>query len=353
MPGQTDDDMLAARWYGIRDIRVERVPRPVPASNQALVEVEWVGLCGSDIEEYLQGPVVVTPQVVLGHEIVGVVAESAADGTGPAIGTRVVVDVVTGCGHCFWCQRHEEGLCPELVVTGQHVDGGLASYVVARAERLVQLPAALDSRVAAMAEPLAVAVRAMRKAGTLTGKRVVIIGGGTIGMLCAQVAHASGATSVLVAEPDARRRAMIASWSVDTLWESSPGQRAQELAARFPGRGVDVVVECAGRAGLAGEAVTLVRRGGLVVLTGVVPPPEPLDTLDIVLGEKTVVGSAAHMWDDDVAVAVDLLASGAIRVETMLTHEVPLAQIDRAFQILTTPEEGAVKLLVSVRGATA
>lgn len=343
--------MPAARWYGIRDVRVEQVRQPVCGDGEALVQVEWVGLCGSDVEEYVEGPVVAVPPVILGHEIVGVVRQPAADGTGPDTGTRVVVDVVTGCGHCFWCRRHDEGLCPELLVTGQHVDGGLAQYVVGRAERLVVVPSHLDPRVAALAEPLAVAVRALRKAGSLIGRGVLIVGGGTIGMLCAQVARAAAASTVVVVEPGVHRRELIGSWGVDTVWAPSPHSRAQEVAARFPARGVDVVVECAGRAGLAAEAASLVRRGGMVVLTGVVPPPEPMDTLDLVLGEKTVVGSAAHMWDDDVAVAIQLLASGAVDIGSMITHEVPLAEIGRAFEIMTDPTKEAVKLLVSVRGS--
>ncbi len=342
--------MSAARWYGAGDIRIDQVQQPVPDNGDALVEVEWVGLCGSDVEEYLHGPVVAHPPLILGHEIVGIVRVSAADGTGPAAGTRVVVDVVTGCGNCYWCQRHDEGLCPDLVVTGQHANGGLARYVVGRAERLVVVPPHLDPRTAALAEPLAVAVRALRKAGNLTGRGVLIFGGGTIGMLCAQVARVGAAASIVVVEPGPRRRETIESWDVDTVWAKSKQERADDVAGHFPGRGVDVVVECAGRSGLAGEAASLARRGGLVVLTGVVPPPDPMDTLDIVLAEKTVVGSAAHMWDDDVVVAVGLLANGSVDVTSMITHEVPLAEIGRAFEILTDPKQDAIKLLVSVTG---
>jgi 2-desacetyl-2-hydroxyethyl bacteriochlorophyllide A dehydrogenase len=313
-----------------------------------VIAVEWVGLCGSDAEEYLHGPVVISPPVTLGHEIVGVVARPAADGSGPAVGTRVVVDVVTGCGICYWCQRHEEGLCPDLVVTGQHVDGGLAEYVAARAARLIPVPENLDARHAALAEPLSVAVRAARKAGSLIGKSVVVIGGGTVGMLTGQLARTAGAHPVVIVEPNQARRELIGRWDVATAWEVDRESRRRALLQQLPERGCDVVFECSGRPGMTAEALQLARRGGTVLLLGVLAEDEPIDTLDVVLGEKIVHGSSAHMWDDDVAVAVDLLASRKIDVAPMITHTISLEQTAEAFEILTDPTQGAIKLLVRV-----
>ena len=342
--------MRAARWKGRGRIIVEPSARPVPTADEAVVAVDWVGLCGSDVEEYVEGPVVIREGVVLGHEIVGTVAEPAADGSGPPAGTRVVVDVVTGCGHCYWCVRHDEGLCPDLVVTGQHVDGGLADFVLGRADRLIPIPDGLDSRTAALAEPLSVAVRAARKAGRQLGRSVVIVGGGAIGMLTAQVALAGGASPVIVVEPDEERRRLVEAWGAKAVWGTSAESRRAAVAALVPERGVDLVYECSGRRGMSAESVRLVRRGGLVVLLGVLPELEPLDTLDLVLGEKTVVGSAAHMWDDDVAVAVALLASGAIDGAEMISRTVDLDEVAAAFDSLVDPEEDIIKLLVRVGG---
>lgn len=340
--------MRAARWIARGRVELQEVPVPVPRPDEALVEVRWVGLCGSDAEEYLHGPVQITGAVTLGHEIVGVVVEGAADGSGPEAGTPVVVDVVTGCGTCYWCDRHQEGLCPDLVVTGQHVDGGLAQFVTGRADRLIPVPEEMDLRHAALAEPLSVAVRAVRKAGPLQGVRVVVVGGGTVGMLTAQVARAAGAERVVVIEPAQSRRDVIAGFGCVPMWGSTPEDRAEGIAAAFPGRGADVVFECSGRVGMMREATRLVRRGGTVVMLGIVAEDEPLDSLDLVLGEKAVVGSAAHMWDDDVSVAVGLLADGAVDVERMITHTFPLDQAAEAFAVLADPTVMTTKLLVEV-----
>lgn len=338
--------MLAARFHGPGDIRIEEIPVPTPGEDQALVRVRWAGLCGSDLEEYRDGPIVTRPPVVLGHEIVGTIAVAAANGSGPAVGTDVIVDVVTGCGRCFWCERHEEGQCPNLNVTGLDLDGGLAEYVIGRANRLLPVPPELNLRHAALAEPTAVAVRAVRKLGNVTGRSAVIIGGGTIGLLVGQVLSHAGATPVVVVEPVQSRREIAHRLDLTSEWADSPENRAAALAASMPPRGVDFVVECSGANGAMREAVHLLRRGGEAILLSVRPDDQQLDLTDIVLGEKTLRGSAAHMWDEDVAPALALLASGALDVEPLISHEVPLADARTAFELLADSTSGALKILV-------
>lgn len=343
--------MKAARWHARRDMRLESVPMPVPRADEAVVAVEWVGLCGSDAEEYREGPIVVKNPVTLGHEIVGTITRAAADGSGLPTGCRVVVDVVTGCGRCFWCQRHDEGLCPNLVVTGQHIDGGLAEFVIGRANRLVPVPDTLDPQHAVLAEPLAVAVRAVRKVGSIHGADILVVGGGAIGMLTAQVARRSGANSVLVLEPDESRRRLLSDWGIVGLWAGNPHVRKQRIAGMTTARGIDVVFECSGRPGMSAEAARLARPGGTIVLLGVLSGREPMDILDIVLHEKRLCGSAAHMWDDDVRVAVSMLDARSIQVAPMITHTRPLEDVIDAFEVLLDPGQQVIKLLVQVKNS--
>ena len=341
--------MDALRWHGRRDVRLKRMATPRPRAGQALVRVRWAGLCGSDLEEFTDGPIVVGGILTLGHEIVGTVASAAADGTGPEAGTRVVVDVVNGCGACYWCAGGEEGQCPHLEVTGLHTDGGLAHYVLARADRLIPVPDGLSLRTAALAEPLAVAVRAARKL-ECAGRSVLIVGGGTIGLLSAQVLRHAGASPVVVLEPSAERRAVATVLGIDAWWADSAEERSAGLTTRFPERGIDVVVECSGGAGVVREAVRLGRPGCTVVLLSVLPDDQLVDVTDIVLGEKTLIGSAAHRWDLDVAPAVQLLDAGTVRVDELITHTFPLDEAAKAFSVLADRSSGAIKVLVDVGG---
>lgn len=322
---------------------------PTPAEDEALIAVEWVGLCGSDLEEYLDGPIVVSGPITLGHEIVGTVVAPAADGSGPPAGTSVVVDVVTGCGHCFWCLDHNEGLCPEESVIGMDVDGGLAEFVAGRASRLIPIPEGLSAKHAVLAEPTAVAVRAVRKLGDVTGRGALIVGGGTIGLLTAQVLRHHGAEPVVLVEPHQARRALADELSFPTVWADIAEARASAIAEHFPSHGIDAVIECSGVDGAAGEAIGLVRPGGTALMLSVTPHHQSIDTTGIMLAEKTVVGSAAHMWDDDVVPAVALLASGAVRAAPLISHTLALHDGVRAFEILADRTQTSLKVLIGVR----
>jgi 2-desacetyl-2-hydroxyethyl bacteriochlorophyllide A dehydrogenase len=343
-------------WHAAGDVRVTDVPAPEPGPDEALVRVLWCGICGSDLEEYAEGPVVLPTRphpttgrmvpLVLGHEMVGVVERAAGSGVGPPAGTLVVPDVVTGCGRCWWCQRHEEGLCPELAVLGQQADGGLAELVAARADRLIVVPPHVPAQDAALAEPIAVAVRAARAAGPLVGQGVLVIGGGTVGQLVARVARAAGAGPVVVVDPVPMRRALAERGGASAAL--APGA---PVDAHFPPRGVDVVVEASGAPGQAANAVAMARRGGRIVLLGVQPRPEEIDVLDIVLHEKTIRGSAAHMYDDDVAVGIEMLAGGALSVDGLVTHRIALSDVvEEGFERLRRCDPGALKVLVDCTG---
>ena len=178
--------MKALRGHGARDLRLDDIEVPVAGPGRALIRVERVGLCGTDVEEYLHGPLDVpagaphpgsgfqTP-LALGHEVVGTAVDCPDDPRW--VGKRVIPDVVEGCGSCWWCLRHEEGLCRNLVVLATST-GGLAHYMSCRSDTLVPVPGDLGVDIAAFAEPAAVAVRAVAKAGDLRGSTVAVVGVG-------------------------------------------------------------------------------------------------------------------------------------------------------------------------------
>ncbi len=347
--------MLAARWHARRDIRMDEVHMPIPRVDQALLRVLWCGICGTDLEEFREGPLTVPvgrphpssgrqAPLTLGHEVVALIEEAAPDGSGPLAGTLVVPDVVEGCGRCWWCVRHQEGLCRQLSVLGQTDDGGLAHYMVARAATCIPVPSELDPQLAALAEPAAVAIRAIRKLQMPLGSRIAVIGGGTIGQLTVQVAAASGAASVLLVDPIAARR---------ELAERLTGCRTclpEELggvSGALLDPGLDAVIECTGRSGQLAQAVRLVRRGGNVVAVGLRGGLEGIDVPDLVLGEKRIVGSSAHLWDTDVTDAVAMIGDGRLEVLPLITHQVPLVDlVCVGLAALGDPTSGALKVLV-------
>lgn len=343
--------MRAARWHGRRDIRVGDVPVPEVTAGQVLVRVERVGLCGTDLEEYLEGPVdipSVTPHpgsgmvapLTLGHEVVGTVVQCPGGEIAP--GARVIPDVVVGCGRCWWCARHQTGLCPQLAVRGLQCDGGLATYMAADAGTCVIVPDMTPVDVAAFAEPASVAVRAIRKAGDVTGATAAIVGAGTIGLLTAQVAKARGAARVVIVEPRKERRDIAAALGLSEVIAPD----LVPVLARS-GRGADVVLECAGNQPAMDAALALCRAGGTVVAIGTPGAPLTLPMRSVVLAEKRIVGSAAHLWDEDVAAAVAMLSGRLLRTEPLLTDVISLANVvEDGFERLAR-DPLALKILVA------
>lgn len=349
--------MRAARWYGRGDVRVEDVPVPlVRAPHELVLAVEWCGICGSDAEEYRSGPIAVPIEphprrgsaapITLGHEFVGRVHRSAEDGSGPAVGTLVVPDVVLGCGACWWCVRHEEGLCETLAVRGQTEDGGLARYAIADARSCLAVPDGVTAEQAALVEPASVAVRAIRKLDVVLGARVAVVGGGTIGQLVARVASAAGAHVELVVDTRASRRELAQ--RSGAARSASPDEAA---ALVDPRGGFDAVFECSGADGALALAVDLARRGGTVMALGIRADPEQLDSTAVVLSEKRILGSAAHLWDEDSCPALSLITEGKLVVDDLITHRVLLDDVVAGgFDLLGDPAHDVLKVLVDCRG---
>lgn len=344
--------MRALRWHGRHDVRVDVVPVPRAKPGEVLVEVELCGVCGTDVQEVREGPLEIpvaaahplTGQrapVTLGHEVVGRVVE-ARDG-GPPAGTRVIPDVVAGCGSCWWCRRHQPGLCERLAVLGLQGDGGLARYMVASAATCVSVPDQVPPEVAVFAEPTAVAVRAVRKLGDLSGQRLAVVGLGTIGQLTSQVALAAGAGAVIATDPvDERRRVA----DRPGVAPEPPDRFADAVLEATDGRGADGVLECSGAPDALASGLRSLRRGGTLVAVGLPSHHVVFDLRAPALAEQRIVGTAAHVWDEDVAAAMSLLAAGHVKVDRIPTRRISL---DTACTMLADPPGDVLKLLVDPR----
>jgi (R,R)-butanediol dehydrogenase/meso-butanediol dehydrogenase/diacetyl reductase len=341
--------MLAVRWHARGDVRVEEVPAPLPPGpGEVQLQVRWCGICGTDLEEWLSGPVFIPAAVphpvtgaraplVLGHEFAGVVAAAGDGVTGLVPGQRVAVDTIVSCGSCHWCRRGEVTRCPALGALGLHGDGGLAELCNAPARMCLPVPDTVADDEAALAEPLAVAVRALRRGGLRPGERVAVVGAGAVGLLAVQAAAAFGAGSVTVAEPLPERRALALRLGADRA------VRPDEAA----GLEADVAVECAGSPGAVQIAVQALRSGGRAVLLGIVTDAAPIAPMDLVRGEKSLIGSLSHIWDEDFAVALRLLGRGAVRAAPLITDRIPLSAAVSGGLTLLRDEPGRhLKILV-------
>ncbi|MGW7544554.1 L-idonate 5-dehydrogenase [Streptomyces sp. NPDC054770] len=315
------------------DLRVEELTPSAPGPTEVAVTVAFGGICGSDLHYYRHGRVgdfTVREPMVLGHEIVGHVAALGPGAEGPAVGTPVAVHPATPCDRCAECGAGRRNVCAHSRYLGSaartpHVQGGFAQQVTVPAAQLRALPPGLDPRRAVLAEPLSVALHAVRRAGDVRGKRVLVTGAGPIGCLVTAVLHHRGAAEVVVSDlMDPPLRIAGACGATGLV-------RADEPDAPAWGASFDVSVEASGAPSGLRTCVERTGRGGTVVLLGLLPPGEvPL------LGNITVTREldlrGAFRFDTEFDEAIELLA-GPLPVDAVVTHTFPLADAKAAFDI--------------------
>jgi (R,R)-butanediol dehydrogenase / meso-butanediol dehydrogenase / diacetyl reductase len=347
--------MLAARWYGRRDIRVEDIPAPgAPPPGWVRLQVECCGLCGTDLEEYTAGPLNIPTRphpltgrmapLTLGHEIAGIVDEAGA-GVELESGARVAVEGSRSCGTCRWCRQGDLQLCPVSAQLGLHADGGLAEQVLTPAAGCVPVEPHVPAVHAALAEPLSVVVRAVRRSGLEPGASVGVLGTGSIGMLLLQVARTAGADTVVAVERHADRRLLGLKFGADVV--VAPEEAEEALADLTGGTGIDVVFEAAGTPQATTAAVRLARRGGTAVLLGGYPEPARLDIMDLLGGEKRVIASLSHVITPDFADAVSLINRGKLELDPLISDRIGLPDVVKSgFDALLDAPAGHLKIMV-------
>lgn len=344
--------MEAAVLYGAGDIRIEPRPRPACAEGMAVVRVRRAGICGSDIHYYGHGRCggfVPNGPFILGHELSGEIAELGGKTGGLAVGMRVTVNPARACLVCDYCSSGRRNLCPGTIMLGSAstnppTDGAFAPFVTVRADQCVALPDEMDDAVGAMIEPLAVALEAVRKAGTVAGRRVLVTGGGPIGLLVAMVARTHGAVPVALSDVLETRRAFAGSMVDLTL---DPASRTLPDAVRdATGAGFDVIFEASGSPVALRQAFGLVRPGGTIVQIGTLATEEvPLPANQIMSREIKLVGSFRYgaVYEE----AIRMVSRGRLDLARLVTSVLPLSAAAQAIQ-RASAKDGTVKVQLSI-----
>ncbi len=337
--------MKAMRLESIGNLFVREVDTPVPGPGDLLVRVEACGICGTD-RHLLHGEFPSTPPVTLGHEFSGIVEAIGADVQGFTLGTRITGDPNISCGRCPQCQAGRINLCRNLKAIGISRDGGFADYVIVPQKQAFEIPLSLDARFGAFCEPLACCLHGIDMAEIKAGSSVVVLGGGVIGLLTVQLARLAGATTVILSTRQEAKRKLAEKLGATGSVDPSAGDIIAEITrpdGLVPG-GVDVVIECAGVAETVEQSTRLAKAGGTVVILGVMAQGDKvsIEPFDILFRELRVLGSFINPHTH--RRAADLVASGRINVEALISREIALD--DAPDVIRNPPAPGEVKVLV-------
>lgn len=333
--------MKALAWVGRGDVRVvDRAPAAL-AADAVRVQVAWCGVCGSDVEEWREGPVAVPgPEVlgadgiVLGHELAGTVAAVGAEVTGWLPGDRVGVHTVLPCGRCAWCLAGQTPVCPQQDIVGLTVDGGFAEHVDVPARQLIRVPGTVGLDTACLAEPLAVAVRAVARASALGPPGpATVVGAGTVGLLTAWVAARRG-YDVVVTDRDPRRADIVA--RLGLRFSADP------VVLPVPSTGFD----CTGSPAVLGAWAAATAPQSVLVVLGVAVEPAPVSLYAMLAKELTVLGSVSHTRAE-YEQAVALLDEAAGSLDVLITDRLALEDGPALLARLAEGGAGTVKALLT------
>jgi 2-desacetyl-2-hydroxyethyl bacteriochlorophyllide A dehydrogenase len=319
-------------------LRIGDASDPTPGVGEVVVKVGAVGVCGSDLN-IAAGLFPPTPfPIIPGHELAGEVVAVRSGVTFISEGDRVAVDPSLFCGHCTWCRIGRGNLCDNWGAIGDTVNGGAAEYVAVPAANCYQLPDHLSYTEGAAIEPLSCAVHAIHMAPPRVGESALVVGAGTMGLLTGQLL-ARGGANVAVVDRKADRLPIAREVGFEQAFVDVA--EAQELRPT----GFDLVVDATGVPAAIEAAFNSVARGGRFLQVGVAPPAAhvPISPFKIYNQEITVLGSMAvlHSYGP----ALDLMASGAINIQPMLTHQLPLEEYSEALETVRRGDGLKIQLL--------
>lgn len=339
------ESALAVVAHSAGDLRVEKAAIPAAKDDEALIQVAYGGICGSDLHYWkygVAGESILRAPMRLGHEVSGTVVRAAADGSGPSAGTAVTVHPATPQGGAAKYPLSRPNLSPGCTYMGSaahypHTDGAFVSHIAVPTRMLRALPANLDLRTAALAEPASVAWHAVSRAGDVAGKVVLVVGAGPIGALVVAVLRQAGAAEIVAVD--------IEDFALDIATRAGAHRtiNAEDNAA-VTAVDADVTIECSGSPKGLAAAIAATTRGGRVVMVGLLPSGnQPVPISLAITREIDLLGS--FRFNDEIDDVIVAMADGSLDVSAIVTSEFNVEDALSAFELASNPSQSSKVLL--------
>jgi L-iditol 2-dehydrogenase len=333
----------------------EDVPEPRIAPGEVLVQVKACGICGSDVHGVDGSTGRRIPPIIMGHEAAGVIAQVGPDVLGWQAGERVTFDIAVYCGQCYFCRRGMVNLCDQRRIVGVstpefRMHGAFAEYVAIPHQVLYRLPQALSFEKAAMMEAVSVAAHAVERTPISLHDTALVVGSGMIGLLIIQMLRIAGCGQIIAVDLEQDRLDKACSLGADLGLVSGkvPAGGVDDVPAevrrRTGGRGADIAFEVAGLTPTVQMAVASLRKGGSLTLVGNFAPAVELPLQEVVIRQLTLYGSTNAAGESEAC--LDMMASGLVNVDTLISAVAPLAEGATWFERLRKREPGLMKVLL-------
>ena len=348
--------MKAAVWYGHKDIRVMDKPIPEVTQDDVRVKVAWAGICGTDRHEYV-GPVFIpvtkphrltgkTAPLIIGHEFTGIVDAVGENVTGWKVGDRVTASGNLVCGKCRWCLEGRINICEKLGFNGISKDGAFAEYVTVNKDRLFKVPDSVSLEDAVLTEPLACGVHSTKLIGDVSGKKVVVIGPGMIGISCILAAKAAGADKILAIGVGNSKKELLTKIGVTyiDLKEEDPIEYTRKWSA---GSMADIVYECVGIEATLDTALNVSRNGAKIMVMGVFEKAPRFNMNLFQEGERILLSSQAY--NEEFPEVLEYMEKGIIPSQDLITAKITLDNIvEDGFEELLRNPDKHIKIAIKI-----
>lgn len=338
--------------HGTNEMIWKDVPMPVAKENEVLVKVDAVGICGSDVHYYQHGRIgdfVVEGDFILGHECAGEVVEVGSAVKNLAIGDRVALEPGKTCGKCEFCKSGRYNLCPdvEFFATPPY-HGVFTNYVAHPEDMCFKLPDNVTNVEGALVEPLAVGLHATNVGEVKLGDTVVIFGTGCIGLVTLLASKARGASKVIVVDVLANRLKTATRLGATHVINARETDVVKRVAELTDGKGAQVVIDTAGAEITVKQTVDVVKRGGTIVLVGMTPKDEVSFNFMKLMGKEGQV-KTIFRYKNLYPVAINAIASGAINVKDIVSHEFDFENTKEAFDFVVNNANDVVKVVIKIK----
>lgn len=355
--------MDALRFHGKHDLRLEKIPIPKVGKGQVKIRPAWVGICGSDLHEYLGGPNLcpTTPHPItgetvpltFGHEFSGTIEEVGEGVTDYKQGDRVAVQPIIYDGTCGACESNLHNCCWSNGFVGlSGWGGGLADHIVLPTSTLYRLPDNVPLEVGALVEPLAVGWHAVKISPFKKGDAVLILGGGPIGISVILALKAKGAEKIIVSEVSRKRQEFAKNFGAHYVIDPTKEDVVKRCRELCDGQGVHVVFDCAGVQAALDQAIQATRARGTVVNIAIWEKPCTITPNLLTFKERRYMGVATYQVGDFQEV-IDAISSGSMKPHDMITGKIKLTEVEeKGFKALINDKDNQVKILVEIAGGT-
>ena len=332
------------------EIIFREIPKPEPAADEVVVKIMKIGICGSDIHVYHGKHPFTKYPVTQGHEVSGRIVSVGSEVLGLTVGQKVTIEPQVYCGKCYPCRHGKYNLCEELKVMGFQTTGTASEYFAVKPSKVTPLPEGMTYNEGAMIEPLAVTVHAAKRAGILTGRKVVVLGAGPIGILLAQSVKAFGASEVMITDVSDYRLHLASECGADYTVNTRETDFNEALLHAFGPDKADVIYDCAGNDTTINQAVRCARKGSQIILVAVFADMAKVD-LAVLNDHELDLNTSMMYRHEDYLDAIQFVSEGKVHLRPLMSKHFDFNDYLEAYRYIDANRETTMKVLIDVDGS--